>query len=250
MQHLLVLGVLLRPARRALSSAVCRSFASAATRRPQQLNCHRQPPPQRSLLRRRFLFTAPQSLCTARPQPGVVPEKPAQPPKAAAQSPLRDAAASGILATGAISALTLPVHFELVPPAPFLLIGSFGATACLLFAAPAGPVSQPRPVVGGHVLSATVGTSLHQLAVVGAGVSEMLVAPAAVGLSVAGMMATRCMHPPAAGTALIALTASGFVAELGWLFPVMPVATGSAALVALAVVLNRAAGRSYPSSWL
>jgi CBS domain-containing membrane protein len=40
-----------------------------------------------------------------------------------------------------------------------LLVASMGASAVLLFAVPHGPLSQPWPVIRGHVVSALVGVS-------------------------------------------------------------------------------------------
>ena len=54
-----------------------------------------------------------------------------------------------------IGALVLLV--ELFPNMQLLVIGSFGASAVLLFAAPRAPFSQPRNLVGGHLLSVSAG---------------------------------------------------------------------------------------------
>lgn len=47
-----------------------------------------------------------------------------------------------------------------------LLIGSMGATASLVYAAPAAPFSQPRSVVGGHMLSGAMGVTAFQVCAV------------------------------------------------------------------------------------
>lgn len=44
-----------------------------------------------------------------------------------------------------------------------LLIGSFGATAVLLYGSPSAPFAQPRYVVGGHVICALVGVTFYKL---------------------------------------------------------------------------------------
>ena len=44
-----------------------------------------------------------------------------------------------------------------LPEAKLLVIGSFGASAVLIYGAPKAPFSQPRNLIGGHVLSALVG---------------------------------------------------------------------------------------------
>lgn len=49
--------------------------------------------------------------------------------------------------------------FDLTP----LTVGSFGATAVLLYATPEAPLSQPRNVIGGQTLSAIVGAVISQL---------------------------------------------------------------------------------------
>ena len=43
-----------------------------------------------------------------------------------------------------------------------LLIGSFGATAVLVYGAIRSPLAQPRNVLGGHVLSAIIGVCAQQ----------------------------------------------------------------------------------------
>lgn len=44
-----------------------------------------------------------------------------------------------------------------------LTVGSLGATAVLLYAIPEGPLSQPRNLVGGHLLCAVTGAVISQL---------------------------------------------------------------------------------------
>lgn len=47
-------------------------------------------------------------------------------------------------------------HF---PSLELLVIGSFGASAVLLYAAPGSPFSQPRNLIGGHLVSALTGVA-------------------------------------------------------------------------------------------
>ena len=44
-----------------------------------------------------------------------------------------------------------------------LLIGSFGATAVLVYGAIRSPLAQPRNVLGGHVISALIGVLSYQI---------------------------------------------------------------------------------------
>ncbi len=58
-----------------------------------------------------------------------------------------------------LSRITSSSAFDLTP----LTVGSFGATAVLLYATPEAPLSQPRNVIGGQTLSAIVGAVISQL---------------------------------------------------------------------------------------
>ena len=60
-----------------------------------------------------------------------------------------------------ISAVAL-LHAGLFEPRDLsLLIGSFGASAVLLYGAVRSPLAQPRNLMGGHVLSALIGVTAH-----------------------------------------------------------------------------------------
>ncbi len=77
-----------------------------------------------------------------------------------------------------------------------LLMGTFGASAMLLFGAPQVPFAQPRNVIGGHVVSALVGITVYMFC---GGMT--FVAPAlAVAGAIAAMHATDTLHPPGGGT--------------------------------------------------
>ncbi len=50
------------------------------------------------------------------------------------------------------------VHYRFFEPNDFvLMIGSFGASAVLVYGAIKSPLAQPRNVIGGHILSAFIG---------------------------------------------------------------------------------------------
>ena len=90
----------------------------------------------------------------------------------------------------------------LVPGDVFLLIGSFAATAVLVYAAPEGPLSQPRNVVGGHAVSAFIGMCIYKLSVQWE-FGFWLSAPLAVSLAIVAMQVTKTLHPPGGATAMI-----------------------------------------------
>jgi CBS-domain-containing membrane protein len=113
---------------------------------------------------------------------------------------LKDAALSAVGCFTAIGALAT-VHYEIMDGSPLtLVLGSMGATAVLVFGAPASPFSQPRNVIGGHVLP--VGGIPLALAV-------------AVGSSVLATKLGKCVHPPAGGTALLAVLGSAQLHSMG-----------------------------------
>jgi len=122
------------------------------------------------------------------------------------------------------------------------LVASFGATAVLVYAAPASPLAQPRNVVVGHLLSALLGVCVSKAF---SGRVHWLACGLSVGLAVSAMGLTGTTHPPAGATALIAVMQSQ-----SWLFIAMPIGTGACILVVTAVLLNNLlAERRYPLFW-
>lgn len=136
-----------------------------------------------------------------------------------------------------------------------MLTASFGASAALLYGAPASPLSQPRNLLAGHVLSAVVGVAVRILIVERACADTghectWLGAALAVALAVALMMATGTLHPPGGGTALAAVTGDATVRAAGFLFVVVPVAAGAALMLIVALVINNTHPPvRYPLSW-
>lgn len=123
---------------------------------------------------------------------------------------------------GAFVALALVGMLAQETAKPWIL-GSFGATCVLLFGFPSSPFSQPRNIIGGHVLTSLTG--LLCLHLFGPGYVAMAVA-AATALML--MMLTRTVHPPAGSNPVII-----FAAQPGWSFLVLPTMTGAVALVAI-----------------
>jgi CBS-domain-containing membrane protein len=121
-----------------------------------------------------------------------------------------------------------------------MLLGSFGASALLLFALPEAPLSQPRSVVLGHLAASTI--ALGCLACFGA---EWWAIGIATGLGVGFMMYTRTVHPPAASNAILV-----FLAKPSWWSCLGSTLAGTTLLIGIAVVYHRATGRHrYPLQW-
>ncbi|MBF0264477.1 MAG: HPP family protein [Gammaproteobacteria bacterium] len=123
-----------------------------------------------------------------------------------------------------------------------LLLVSIGASAILVFAVPHGKLSQPWPVIGSHVIAATIGITCAKYLpnlVIASGIS--------VFVSTLIMYFLRCLHPPGGGTALTVVFASPVISELGYGFVINPVLIDSLLLVVLGVVLNNLIpNRYYP----
>ena len=128
-----------------------------------------------------------------------------------------------------------------------LLIGSFGASAVLVYGAIRSPLAQPRNLIGGHVVSGLVGVACFKLF----GGTVWLAAAMAVSLAIVAMLATKTLHPPGGATALIAVIGGPKVHALGYLYAFIPAGAGALVLLLVALAVNNLANeRKYPEYWL
>jgi CBS domain-containing membrane protein len=128
------------------------------------------------------------------------------------------------------------------------LVGSFGASAVLIYGVPQAELSQPRNLIGGHILSAFIGITIYKYIPLEISVLSAL----AVSLSIVVMHFTRTLHPPGGATALIAVIGSSQVHELGYMFVMTPIASGAFILLVIALVVNNMSNnptRHYPHYW-
>ncbi|TCM69808.1 HPP family protein [Acinetobacter calcoaceticus] len=122
------------------------------------------------------------------------------------------------------------------------IMAPFGASCVLLYAAPYSPLAQPRNILFGHLLSASIG--LVMLKLFGA---ELWSIALAVGIAIAMMQLLRCVHPPAGANPLVILLTAHSV-EYGWSFLIFPVLTGAVALISIAWMVNNFRSRQkWPS---
>lgn len=127
-----------------------------------------------------------------------------------------------------------------------LLIGSFGASAVLLFGAPRSPLAQPRNLIGGHLISALVGVACWQLLHAVPALAQALAVASAIAL----MHLTRTLHPPGGATALIATLGSPEIEHLGYWYALWPASCGPLLLLLVALLVNNLARtRRYPLIW-
>ena len=146
---------------------------------------------------------------------------------------LLKAGIGGVLAIAAIGMLAA------VSGQPWVL-GSFGASCVMLFGFPDLPFSQPRNVIGGHVLCSAVGLLVLQLC----GPHWWSMGLAA-GLAIALMLALRIPHPPAGSNPVIV-----FLSQPGWSFMLWPTLAGALLLVSMAIVYNNLSrDNAYPRYW-
>lgn len=120
------------------------------------------------------------------------------------------------------------------------ILGSFGATCVLVFGFPDAPFSQPRAVIGGHVVASAIGVAAVQLL----GPHWWCIALAG-SAAIMAMMALRIVHPPAGSNPVIAV-----VGAAHWDFVVLPTLLGALAIVLCALLyLNAVRQTPYPQRW-
>ena len=178
------------------------------------------------------------------PAPSLPPASPPPPPPPPPAQPMRDVLRSGVTSFAGIGAISY-LHYDLVQSDLTMVLGSMGASAVLLYGAPAAPFSQPRNLFGGHALACLVGVSCHELISVPME-SPVLAAPIAVSASIVLMKLTRTLHPPAGGTVLIAVLGSAEMHALGFQL-IVPTILDAAILFGVALG-NNAFGIRYPAA--
>jgi CBS-domain-containing membrane protein len=146
-----------------------------------------------------------------------------------------------------ISAVAL-IHYKILDQTGLILIiGSFGASAVLIYGAIRSPLAQPRNLLGGHILSAVIGVTAFQWL----GGQPWLAAAVAVSTAIAVMHLTKTLHPPGGATALIAVIGGDSVHNLGYLYVFMPAALGAIVMLIIALIINNIPkNRRYPEFWL
>jgi CBS-domain-containing membrane protein len=133
-------------------------------------------------------------------------------------------------------------HTDLV-----MIVGSFGASAVLIYGAIKSPLAQPRNLLGGHIISAITGVACYLLFK-----DHMWFASAmAVATSIALMHATKTLHPPGGATALIAVIGGEKIHALGYLYAIIPVGVGATIMLTIALLINNIPQkRRYPEFWI
>ncbi|CAO1617110.1 unnamed protein product [Sympodiomycopsis kandeliae] len=139
-----------------------------------------------------------------------------------------------------------------------VITGSFGASAVLIYAVPASPLSQPRSFFFGQTFSSLVGVIITKLFALNSHFdinntnhSSSLVWVAgsfATATSILVMQITRTIHPPGGATAVLAATSPQII-RLGWRF-IPIVMLSSAVMLVWACIWMNMGRKSYPDWWL
>ena len=127
-----------------------------------------------------------------------------------------------------------------------LLIGSFGASAVLVYGAIKSPLAQPRNLVGGHIIAGIIGVACYKAF----GATPWMAGALAASLAIVAMLLTKTLHPPAGATALIAVIGGDKIHNLGFLYAFVPAGLGALVLLTVALLVNNLSrNRKYPEYW-
>ncbi|CAM9541769.1 unnamed protein product [Ectocarpus sp. 13 AM-2016] len=131
----------------------------------------------------------------------------------------------------------------------FVLSGSFGALATLVFAMPGAPLSQPRIVIIAHTLAVTA--CMAVVSIFEAGQAVWLQKSVSVASVILGMSLTGSVHPPAGALCLVLLGAYNDGAT--WermLLLVLSVVMGLGVHLLVGICINNISPRrGYPAYW-
>ncbi|WP_227935392.1 HPP family protein [Alkalihalobacillus deserti] len=142
-------------------------------------------------------------------------------------------AGGGLIAMTIISLLAVSLGYPMA-------LGPIGASCLLVFAAHEGPFSQPRHIIGGHLLSTFVALSIWDLF----GRSHITIG-ITLAVVVLLMMITKMMHPPAAASAVVAINS-----QVGWGF-LLTVVFSAILVVVISILYNNLfKTRNYPQRWM
>jgi len=150
----------------------------------------------------------------------------------------------GIAALGLMHTYLMPQVVSDIPLEIF--IGSFGATAVLLFSAHELPVAQPKNAVIGTAIGGLAGVTLVELM---PGGPLWLSAALVVSLTIVAQELAATSHPPGVATALVYVLTEK-LQRLQYVYVLCPALAGTVVLVLLGILVNNLSpARTYPQLW-
>ena len=158
----------------------------------------------------------------------------ASPPPRSSLSVIVATVVAAIAVIGGLSYLTHALEV-------MLLLGTFGASALLVFAYPDSPFCQPRNVILGHLIGAITGLVFLQFCPVSWWCDAL-----AVGTAIGLMKLTRTVHPPACSNPLII-----FALKPSWTFLLFPTLAGATLIIIVALFYHNLRREArWPKYWL
>ena len=122
-----------------------------------------------------------------------------------------------------------------------LLLGSFAASALIVFAYPDSPFAQPRNVILGHLIGSACGLAGQSLLP-----GHWWASALAIGIAIGLMKLTRTVHPPACSNPLIVFALN----RAGWAFLLFPTLAGAALIVLVALFYHNLRRKArWPKYW-
>lgn len=130
-------------------------------------------------------------------------------------------------------------------------VPSIGATAVLIYGAIESPLAQPRPVLGGHLISAFIGICITKLFLLLPTHEDFLqwvwlAGSLSCAVSLVVMQMTGTTHPPAGATALIAAV-NPDIRRIGWFY--LPVVLMVSLIAIIVALFTNNMQRQYPTYW-
>lgn len=124
------------------------------------------------------------------------------------------------------------------------IMAPVGASAVLVFAVPASPLAQPWSVVGGNLISVSLGMAVGWLCAQ-SGLGAPLAVSLAVGGAIAAMALARCTHPPGGAAAILGALA-GVAPDAHLPGPLAPLALNVVGIVGVGWLYNTMTGHPWP----
>jgi len=132
----------------------------------------------------------------------------------------------------------------------YILVNSMAALGAMIFSAPTSLLVQPRNIIGGHIISGTIGVALDYLVMMPSGLPLYLACAIGPACTIFIMAKLGIIHPPAVAVCVIYLNDVNRFRTLQWLFLAAPLMLDCVIMVTVGVLVNNLSKeRNYPLYW-